>query len=111
RHRTVPSRRRALRLGAALAGEDRLLLLQEGLEVLIRDVIDPLIDPAAGLNRGADRLVECRRDVDANPLVAGASMEVEGRMLLAGLTSAVGLAAGAVLKDQRATQQGLVGAE
>ena len=96
---------------AALAGEDRLFLLQEGLEVRFRDPIDLLIDRAAGLDRGADRRVEGRRDRDANPLVARAGMQVESRMLRAGLTPAVGRAAGAVLKDQRATQQGFVSEE
>lgn len=98
-------------MGAALAGQDRLFLLQEGLEVLFRDLIDPLIDLATGVNRGADRLVEGRRDVDANPLVARAGMKVESRMLLTGPTPAVGLAAGAILKDQGAPQQGFVGEE
>jgi hypothetical protein len=76
-----------------------------------RDVIDPPVDLAAGRDRGADRLVEVRRDVDANPPVARAGMKVESRMLLAGLTPAVGLAAGAALEDERASQQGLVGEE
>ena len=84
---------------------------KKGLKIMFRDVIDPLVDLAAGLDRGADGLVEGRRDVDANPLVARAGMEVESGMLLAGPTPAVGLAAGAVLKDQRAAKQGLVGEE
>jgi hypothetical protein len=78
---------------------------------MFRDQIDPLINLAAGLNGGADGLVEGRRDVDANPLVARAGMKVESGMLLASPTPAVGFAAGAVLKDQRATQHGFVGEE
>ena len=93
----------------ALAGEDLLLPLQEGLKVVFRDLIDPLIDLAAGLDGGTQGLVEGRGDIDANPLVARAGMEIESGMLLAGLAPAVGLAAGAVLKDQRAAEQGFVG--
>ena len=67
---------------------------------MFRGAIDPFIDLAAGLDRGTDGLVEGRRDVDANPPVARAGMEVESRMLRAGPTPTGGLAAGAVLKDQ-----------
>jgi hypothetical protein len=77
----------------------------------LRDLSDRVIDPAAGLDGGTDRLVEGRWDIEAHPLIPGAGVEIEGGMLLAGLTPAVGLAAGAVLKDQRAAEQGFVGEE
>jgi hypothetical protein len=86
-----------------------LFPLQEGLEVVLRDLIDRVIDPAAGLDGGADRLVEGRWNIDAHPLISGTGMEIESGMLLAGLASAVGLAAGAVLEDQRAAEQGFLG--
>jgi len=88
-----------------------LFPLQEGLEIEIGDLIDELIDPMAILNRRADRLVECRGDIEAHPLVAEAGMKVEGRMLRSGAAAAGGLAAGAVLEHQGAAEQGLLGEE
>jgi hypothetical protein len=85
----VPSRCGALRGGAALASEDLLFPLQEGPEIVLRDVIHQVIDLVAGRDGGADVLVEGRGDVDADPLVAGAGMEIESRMLLAGPAPAV----------------------
>jgi hypothetical protein len=107
----VPSRCGILRGGAPLAGEDLLFPLPKGLEIVIRDVIHQVIDLVAGRDGGADVLVEGRGDRDANPLVAGAGMEIESRMLLAGPAPAVGLAAGAVLEDQGAAEQGFVSEE
>jgi hypothetical protein len=107
----VPSRSGALGSEAALAGEDRLLLLQEGREVEIRDLIDQVIELTAVLNRRADRLMKGRGDINANPSVTAAGMKVESGMLLSGLAAAVGLAAGAVLEDQSAAEQGLIGEE
>jgi hypothetical protein len=95
----------------ALAAEDRLLLLQEGLEVVIRDLIDQVIDLMAVLNGRADGLMEGLGNINANPLVAEAGMKIEGRMLLPGLAAAVGLAAGAVLEHQGAAEQGLISEE
>jgi len=73
-------------LRSALAGEDRLLLIQEGLEVVIRDLIDQVIDLMAVLNGRADGLMEGCGDINANPLVAEAGMKIEGWMLLPGPT-------------------------
>jgi hypothetical protein len=94
-----------------LPGEELPLLLQEGLEVVFGDAIDPSLDPAAVVDPLPGRVVKGRWDVDADPLVARAGMEIEGGMLLALLTAAVGLAAGAVLEHERAAEQGLVGEE
>jgi hypothetical protein len=81
------------------------------LEIAIGDLIDEVIDPMTILNRRADGLVEGRGDIKANPLVAEAGMKVESRMLGSGLAVTGGLAAGAVLEDQRAAEQGLIGEE
>jgi hypothetical protein len=107
----VPSRRGVLRSGATLAREELLLLLQEGLEVVLRDAIDQPFDPAAVLDPLAGGVVEGRGDVDADPLVARAGVERECRMLLARAAVAVGLAAGAVLEHERAAEQGLLSQE
>jgi hypothetical protein len=96
-------------LGAALAREEFLFPLQEFLEIVLRDLIDQVVDLVAGLDGGANGLVEGRGDVDANAPVARACMEIESGMLLAGPASSAGLAAGAVLEHQRATEQGFVG--
>ena len=65
------------------AGQDLLLLLQEGLEVVLGDALDQALDPTAVVDPSAGRLVEGRRDVDADPPVARAGVEIEGRVLLA----------------------------
>lgn len=78
---------------------------------MLGDAIDEPLDPATVVNPPAGGVVEGRRDIDADPPVAGAGMEIQGRMFLALLTSAVGLAAGAVLEHERAAEQGLVGQE
>jgi hypothetical protein len=104
----VPSRRGVLRSGAGLARKDLLLLLQEGLEVVLRDAIHESFDPVAVLDPLAGGVVESRGDIDADPLVARAGVEMESRMLLARATVAIGLAAGAVLEHERAAEQGLV---
>jgi hypothetical protein len=88
-----------------------LLLLQEGLEVVLRDAIDQPFDPAAVVDPPAGGVVQGRGDVDADPPVAGAGMEIEGRMFWALAAVAVRLAAGAVLEHERAADQGLVGQE
>src|SRR5947209_1720662 len=92
----------------ALARQDLLFPLQQGLEVVSRGAIDELVDLAAGLDPGSDGFVEGRRDVGANPLVARAGVKIGGGMLLPALGPAVGLAAGAVLEDQRAAEQAFV---
>ena len=86
-----------------------LLLLQEGLEVVLGDAMDQPLDPTAVVDPSAGRLVEGRRDVDADPPVARAGVEIEGRVLLALPAAAVGLAAGAMLEHERPADQGLVG--
>jgi hypothetical protein len=96
-----------LRTGAA-ASQDLLLLAQEGLEVVLGDTIEQPLEPAAVVDPEAGGVVEGRRDIDADPLVARAGVERERRMLLALLTSAVGLAARAVLEHERAADYGLV---
>ncbi len=98
-------------MGAALAGKEFLLLFQEGLEVEIRDLIDQVINLMAVLNRGADRLMKGRGNINANPPVAKAGMKRESGMLWSGLATTVGLAAGAVLEHQRAAEQGFLGEE
>jgi transketolase N-terminal domain/subunit len=70
-----------------------------------------VIDLTAVLNRRADRLLKGRGDINANPLVTEAGMKIESGMLLSGLAAAVGLAAGAVLEDQSAAEQGFIGEE
>jgi hypothetical protein len=65
----------------ALAGRDLLLVLNEGLEVVLGDTIDQPFEPAAVLDPSAGSIVEGRKDVDTDSLIAGAGMEIEGRML------------------------------
>ena len=50
-------------------------------------------------------------DIRAKPLAARAGVKIESGMLLPALAAAVGLAAGAVLEDQRTAEQGFVGEE
>jgi len=110
-HRTGPSRRAVFRFGAALTRQERLFPFQEGLEVVLGDLIHELFDPLASLDPLADRLVEGFGDVSVNPPVAIADVKIECRMLLALLAAAVAFTAGAVLKRQRAAEKGLVGEE
>ena len=77
---------------------------------MLGDLIDQPFDPAAVLDPLADRVVEGPGNVGAN-LPTGAGVEIECRMLLAPLAAAVGLAARAVAKHQRAAEKGLVGQE
>jgi hypothetical protein len=78
---------------------------------MLGDTLDQPMDPAAVVDPSAGRVVEVRGDVDADPLVAGAGMEVESRVLLAPLAAAIGLAAGALLEHERTADQGLIGQE
>jgi hypothetical protein len=94
-----------------MAGQDLLLLSQEGPEVVLGDAIDQPLDPATVVDPSAGRVVEGRWDVDADPPVARAGVEVECRVLLALLAAAVGLAAGAMLEHERTAERGLVGQE
>jgi hypothetical protein len=82
---------------------------QEGLEVVLGDTIEEPLEPAAVVDPEAGGVMEGRRDIDADPPVAGAGVEIERGMLLALLTSAVGLAARPVLEHERAADQGSVG--
>src|SRR5262249_51841395 len=74
-------------------------------EVMLGDAPDQALDPTAVVDPSAGRLVEGRWDVDADPPVARAGVEVEGRGLLALLAAAVGLAAGAMLEHERPAGQ------
>jgi hypothetical protein len=95
----------------ALARPYLLFPLQEGLEVMFRDALDESVDLAAGLDPGSDRVAERRGDVGAEPLATRAGVKIESGMLLAALAAAVGLAAGTVLEQERAAEQGFVGKE
>jgi hypothetical protein len=79
-------------------------LPQEGLEVVLGDTIEEPLEPAAIVDPEAGGVMEGRWDIDADPAVAGAGVEIERGMLLALLTSAVGLAAGAMLEYERAAK-------
>jgi hypothetical protein len=72
--------------------------------VVLGDAIEEPLEPAAVVDPEAGGVVEGRWDIDADPLVTGAGVEVERGMLPALPTSAVGLAAGAVLQDERAAE-------
>ena len=77
--------------------------------MVLGDALDQPLDPTAVVDPSAGRLVEGRRDVDADPPVARAGVEIEGRVLLALPAAAVGLAAGAMLEHERPADQGLAG--
>jgi hypothetical protein len=95
----------------ALARQNLLFPLQKALEIVFRDAVNELVELTAGLDPGSDGFVESRRDVNANPPVTRAGVKIESGMFLPSLAPAVGLAAGPVLKDQRAAEQGFVGEE
>ncbi len=82
---------------------------QEGLEAVLGDAIEEPLEPAAVVDPEAGGVMEGRWELDADPPVACAAVEIERGMLPALLTSAVGLAAGAVLERERAADQGSVG--
>jgi hypothetical protein len=72
--------------------------------VVLGDPIEEPLEPAAVIDPEAGGVMEGRRDIAADPAVAGAGVEIERGMLLALLASAVGLAAGAVLEHERAAE-------
>jgi hypothetical protein len=79
-------------------------VLQEGLKMVLGDAIDQPLDPTAVVDPSTGRLMEGRGDVEADPPVARAGVEIEGRVLLTLLAAAVGLAAGAVLEHERTAE-------
>jgi hypothetical protein len=91
--------------------QEHLLPFQEGLKVLLGDLIDQSFEPATVLNPLANRFMEGPGNVGANLLLARARVEIEGRMPLPALAPAVGLTAGAVPQYQIAPQKRLVGQE
>lgn len=79
--------------------------------MLLRDLIDQSFEPATVLNPLANRFMEGPGNVGTNLLLTRARVEVESRMPLPALATAVGFTAGAVSQYQIAPQKGLVGQE
>jgi len=78
---------------------------------MLGDVIQQSFDPATVVDPLADRVVKSPGDIGANRLSPLSGVEIESRMLLTPLAAAVGLAAGAVLKDQCPAEKGFIGEE
>ena len=97
--------------GVALASQERLFPLQEGLKVLLRDLIDQSFDPATVLDPLANRFMEGLGNVGANLLLTRTGVEIESRMPLPALAAAVRLTARSVSQYQIAPKKGLVGQE
>jgi len=95
----------------ALASQERLFAFQESLKVLLGGLIDQSFDAATVLNPLANRFMKGPGNVGANLLLTRARVEVESRMPLPALATAVGFTAGAVSQYQIAPQKGLVGQE
>jgi hypothetical protein len=93
----------------ALAGQKRFLLLEEGLEIMLGDLIDEPFEPTAIIHPGPDGVVEGFGNVGGLLSALGAGVEIQSRMLLAALAPAVRLAAGAVSQHQRAAEKGIIG--
>ena len=64
--------------------------------MLLGDLIDQSFDPATVLNPLANRFMEGPGNVGADLLLTRACVEIESRMPLPALATAVGLTAGAV---------------
>ena len=77
--------------------------------MVLRDAIDQPLNSEAVVDPAAGGVVEGRGNVDADPSVRRAGVEIEGWMLLAPLATAVRLAAGTVLEHERAADERLVG--
>jgi hypothetical protein len=84
----------------ALASQERLFAFQESLKVLLGGLIDQSFDAATVLNPLANRFMKGPGNVGANLLLTRARVEVESRMPLPALATAVGFTARAVSQYQ-----------
>jgi len=98
-----------IRWRATLTCQEWLFAFQKNLKVMLGDLIYEPFDLLASLDPLANRVVKRFGDISVNPPVAVADVEIECRMLLALLAAAIGSAARAVSKRQRAAEKGFVG--
>ena len=91
------------------ASEFLFLLIEEFDETLLGNEVQQVIDLLGILHPAANAVLHGGWHVDHPAAVVQADGEIEGRMLLALLAMAAGLAAGAGHRDKAATEQRVVG--